>query len=121
MRRALLWVGGGRWGILWNGKDVEPFDQHFHYRSAMGKLNYLKKSAGPDIAYTTHQCARSSQYPREPHAEAVKWIGRYLNATRGDKGLIVKPYVTKGFNVYADADFAGNFNKLGAPTDPDTA
>jgi hypothetical protein len=106
--------------ILWRHLDAEPFDQHFHYRSAIGKLNYLEKSTRPDIAYATHQCARFSQDPREPHAKAVKWIGRYLNATH-DKGLILKPDVTKGFDVYADADFAGNFNKLDAPTDADTA
>jgi hypothetical protein len=106
--------------ILWRHLDADPFDQHFHYRSAIGKLNYLEKSTRPDIAYATHQCARFSQDPREPHGKAVKWIGRYLNATR-DKGLILRPDLSKGFEVYADADFAGNFNKLDAPADPDTA
>jgi hypothetical protein len=34
-----------------------------HYRSVVGKLNYLKKSTHPDIAYAVHQCARFSAEP----------------------------------------------------------
>jgi hypothetical protein len=72
------------------------------------------------LAYATHQCARFSQDPREPHGKAVKWIGRYLKGTR-DKGLILRPDIHQGFHAYADADFAGNFVKADAPTDADTA
>jgi hypothetical protein len=106
--------------ILGRHLEADPFDQHFHYRSVIGKLNYLEKSTRPDLAYAAHQCARFSQDPRVPHGKAVKWIGRYLKATR-DKGIILRPDVTRGFEVYADADFAGNFIKSEAPTDPDTA
>jgi hypothetical protein len=106
--------------ILWRHLDSDPFDGHFHYRSAIGKLNYLEKSTRPDIAYAAHQCARFSQDPRVPHGKAVKWIGRYLRATR-DKGLILRADPSKAFEVYADADFCGNFNKTEPATDPDTA
>jgi hypothetical protein len=106
--------------ILWRHLDSPRFDHHFHYRSVIGKLNYLEKSTCPDIAYATHQCARFSQDPRDPHAKAVKWIGRYLQATRHE-GLTLRVDASKGFEVYADADFCGNFNKTEPATDPDTA
>ena len=35
--------------------DSEAFDNSFHYRSVIGKLNFLEKSTRPDISYTTHQ------------------------------------------------------------------
>jgi Reverse transcriptase (RNA-dependent DNA polymerase) len=35
----------------------------WHYRSIIGKLNYLEKSTRPDIAYAVHQCARFSENP----------------------------------------------------------
>jgi hypothetical protein len=106
--------------VLGRHLEAEPFDHHFHYRSVVGKLNYLEKSTRPDLAYASHQCARFAQDPRIPHGKALKWIGRYLRATR-HKGLTLRPDTTKGFDAYADADFAGNFIKGQAPTDVDTA
>jgi len=38
-----------------------------------------------------------------------KWLGRYLKGTR-DKGMILKPTGTS-FDVYVDADFAGNWKQ----------
>jgi len=66
-----------------------------------------QKSTQPDISYTMHQCARFSANPKQPHADAVKWLGRYLKGTR-DKGMILKPTGTS-FDVYVDANFAGNW------------
>jgi hypothetical protein len=57
--------------------DGKDFDNSFHYRSVIGKLNYLEKSTRPDIAYAVHQCARFSSCPKQSHAEAVKYICRY--------------------------------------------
>ena len=62
----------------------------FHFRSVIGKLNFLEKSTQPDISISVHQCARFSEQPKHSHAEAVKRIGRYLLATR-DGGLIIRP------------------------------
>jgi hypothetical protein len=53
----------------------------FHYRSIIGKRNFLEKSTRPDLAYATHQCAHFVENPTELHAEAVKCIGRYLLGT----------------------------------------
>jgi len=65
---------------------VPPHDEDsFHYRRIIGKLNYLEKSTRPDISYATHQCACFSADPRQPHADAVKWLGRYLKGTK-EKG-----------------------------------
>jgi len=94
--------------LLGHHDDALPHDEaSFHYRRIIGKLNYLEKSTRPDISYTMHQCAHFSANPRQPHADAVKWLGRYLKGTR-DKGLILIPTGTS-FDVYVDADFAGNW------------
>ncbi len=99
--------------------DSEPFDQHFHYRSIIGKLNHLERCTRPDIAYAVHQCARFSANPRKEHGQAVKWLGRYLRGTH-DKGIFLK-LDDNNFEVWADADFAGNWVKEDAPWDKDTA
>ena len=100
--------------------DMEPHDGGFHYRSVIGKLNYLEKSTRPDIAYAVHQCARFASAPKRPHVDAVRWIGRYLVGTK-EKGLIFKPN-EDSFRCYVDADFVGAWDKEGEPhLDPDTA
>jgi hypothetical protein len=40
-----------------------PFDDSFHYRSIIGKLNFLEKSTRPELAYAVHQCARFCTNP----------------------------------------------------------
>jgi histone deacetylase 1/2 len=89
--------------------ESEKHDQHFHYRSVIGKLNYLEKCTRPDIAYAVHQCARFSQDPKVEHAKAVKLIGRYLRGNR-NKGIYLRP-TDDSFTVWADADFSGNWKK----------
>ncbi len=84
----------------------EDFDKSFHYRSVIGKLNFLEKSTRPDIAFITHQCARYSVNPKKEHGAAIRWLARYLKGTR-DKGIILKPTLTKDLEVHVDADFAG--------------
>ena len=69
-----------------DGPDMTP---DFHYRSVIGKLNFLEKSTRPDILVSMHQCARFSERPKRSHVEAVKRIGRYLLATK-DKGLLIR-------------------------------
>lgn len=105
--------------ILGAHPNSEPFDGHFHYRSVIGKLNYLEKSSRPDIAYAVHQCARHSANPKVEHGEAVKWIGRYLKKTR-DKGIYIHPK-DSSFKVWADADFSGNWMPDEGEWNPDTA
>ena len=44
--------------LLQRDQKAKPFNGRFHYRSVIGKLNYLDKGTRPDITYATHQCAR---------------------------------------------------------------
>jgi hypothetical protein len=98
----------------------EPaFDGHFDYRSVIGKLNYLEKSTRPDISFAVHQCARFCADPRDSHGKAVKWLGRYLKATK-DRGIRFKPN-RDTFDCYVDADFSGNWYPDDAAWDVDTA
>lgn len=96
--------------ILQRFEDSAAFDQSFSYASVIGKLNYLERGSRPDIAYAVHQCARFSSNPRKKHGDAVRWMGRYLLGTL-DKGMILKPDLTKSFEVFVDADFCGNYTK----------
>ena len=41
-----------------DGPDMQP---EFHYRSVIGKLNFLEKSTRPDISVCIHRCARFSE------------------------------------------------------------
>jgi len=51
----------------------------------------------------------SAEDPKQPHVDAVKQLGHYLMATH-DKGLVWWP-TPESFDVYADVDFARNWNK----------
>jgi hypothetical protein len=106
--------------ILSRDKDGLPFDNSFHYRSIIGKLNYLEKGTRSDISYITHQCARFTESPKDSHAKAIRWLARYLKATR-NKGLIIRPSKNKDLDVYVDADFCGNWTPTNAGEDRDTA
>lgn len=106
--------------ILTRDSDGATFDGSFHYRSIIGKLNYLEKGTRSDISYITHQCARFTDCPKESHAKAIRWLARYLKGTR-DKGLIIKPEEGKGLELFVDADFSGNWDPKEAGSDRDTA
>ena len=106
--------------LLHKDSDGPEMTPDFHYRSVIGKLNFLEKSTRPDISISVHQCARFLENPRKSHAEAVKRIGRYLLHTR-DKGLIIRPSDLWQFDCWVDADFAGNWRKCDAHIDPMTS
>jgi hypothetical protein len=93
---------------------------NYGYQSVIGKLNYLAQTTWPDIFYETHQLAKYSSNPREPHGEAVLYPIRYLKKTR-DLGTHFKPDRDKAFECYCGADFSGNWNKHFALFDPSTA
>ena len=106
--------------ILNREEHALAFKKQFHYRSAVGKLNYLEKSTRPYINYATHQYARFCEDPREPHGRAVEHIVKYLKKTK-HRGIILDPDRAKSLEVYADADFSGNWNKNAAEHDASTA
>ena len=106
--------------ILTKDESGPEMNDEFHYRSVIGKLNFLEKSTRPDLAYSVHQCARFSSNPKRSHAEAVKKIGRYLVSTR-DKGIFMKPQEDHSFDCWVDANFAGDWNQSTALSDPMTS
>ncbi|KAL7565608.1 hypothetical protein ACA910_018970 [Epithemia clementina (nom. ined.)] len=87
-------------------EDSPPLNAEYNYQSVVGMLMYLGNNSRPDLAFAIHQCARFSANPRAPHGEALKQIGRYLQATP-TKGLILKPTKRLNLDCYVDADFAG--------------
>jgi hypothetical protein len=54
--------------------EGDDFDEHWAYRSVIGKLNFLEKSTRPDISYAVHQCARFASHPKKSHGDAVRNI-----------------------------------------------
>jgi hypothetical protein len=101
-------------------KDQPMFALNFEYRSVTGKLNYLAQTSHPDIMYATHQIAKYSSDPREPHGEAIIYLVKYLMGSK-NIGIRFSPNPIKGFECYCDADFSGNWNKDNAADDPSTA
>jgi hypothetical protein len=82
--------------------DKPPFSLNFNYGSMIGKLNYLAQTTRPDIMYATHQLAKYSSNPREPHGDAALYLVQYLKKSR-DIGIRFQPDPTKGFECYCDA------------------
>jgi hypothetical protein len=54
--------------------DKPPFELNFIYRSMICKLNYLAQTTRTDIMYATHQLAKYSSNPHQPHAEAALYL-----------------------------------------------
>jgi hypothetical protein len=106
--------------ILQRDNKAPAFNNRFNYRRAVGKLNFLEKSTRPDIAYATHQVARFCEDPKATHGEAIEHIAKYLRDT-ADQGIILRPSPEKSFDVFADADFVGNWHRMTASDDPSTA
>ena len=105
--------------VLRKDELAESHKADWQYRSTIGKMGYLEKSTCPEIANAVHQCARYSADPKVTHTEAVIHIARYLAGTR-DKGIIMIPNGSS-FEVYADADFCGLWDKETAIDDASTA
>ena len=85
----------------------------FRYRSVIGKANFLEKSTRPDIAVAVHSCARFSSEPKQSHADAVRYFGKYLQGTK-DEGVYLDPNNDKSFECWVDAVFLGQYVR-GAP------
>ena len=106
--------------ILQKDTKGKPFNNDFHYRRVIGKLNFLEKSTERDNSYAVHQCARFCEHPKQSHSDAIRCLCQYLKATR-DKGIICNPANYKSYECWVDADFAGGFDCKIAGTDPTTS
>ena len=82
----------------------------WNYRSVIGMMNYLQQSTRPDISFAVHQCARFCEDPKRSHERAVKRIVKYLLGTK-ERGIVCRPDKTKGLECFADADFAGSWDR----------
>ena len=51
--------------LLYKDIDGPNMQPEFHYRSVIGKHNFLEKSTRPDISVSVHQCARFSESPKK--------------------------------------------------------
>jgi hypothetical protein len=105
--------------ILSAGIECQPHKADWNYRRIIGKLNFLEKSCRPEIACAVHQCARFSADPKTNHTDAIKRIVRYLKGTE-ECGIIYKPN-QHSFEVFADADYCGLWDKTVAMEDSTTA
>ena len=105
-------------GLSSNEKGKYMTDK-WNYRSVVGMMLYLSSNIRPDIAYAVSQVARFSHGPKQSHAEAVKMIIRYLSGTK-NKGIIFKRPNELKLECYADADYAGLYNRE-SPEDPTSA
>ena len=76
--------------LLHKDSDGSERKDNWNYRSVQDMLNYLAGSTRPDIAFSTHYCARFYNDPKLLHETAMKRIGRYLLGTSG-KGIILLP------------------------------
>ena len=93
--------------------DAPSRAEDFHYRSVVGKVNFLEKSTRPDIAVAVHQYARFSADPKQSHADALCYVGRYLKGS-DDEGIYLDPKKDQSFECWVGADFLGQYVK-GAP------
>ncbi len=64
----------------------------------------------------THQCTWFNNNAKLCHKQVVKRICKYLLGSM-DKGLILKPNLTRGLECYVNADFAGGWSS-GDHTNP---
>ena len=104
--------------ILQVDQQGQEFDEKWHYRSVIGKLNFLEKSTRPDIAYVVHQCAIFFKHPKKVHADAVKQLVRYLFSTKEE---VINLHTSgKSLECCVDADFVGNWSKNTAHDDVNT-
>ena len=95
-------------GPLFAHADSEDHNGSFNYRSALGMLMYLVNNTRPECAFAVNSCAQYSINPKQPHAEAVLRICRYIKGTI-DKGIIINPNSDPiALDCAVDADYAGH-------------
>jgi len=93
--------------ILHKASQGSECKHSWDYRAIVGALTYLMTC--PELAYAIHWCSQFSNDPKQSHECAIKCICCYLKSTQ-DQGLIIDPDLSKGFECYVYAHWAGNWN-----------
>lgn len=72
----------------------------WNYWTTIGILNYLQAMTHTDITFTIHHCSRQHcNIPKLCHEQELKCICWYLASTL-DKGFVLHPDLSKGFQYY---------------------
>ncbi|KAK2979535.1 hypothetical protein RJ640_013552 [Escallonia rubra] len=88
-------------------KDSAAVDKG-RYQRLVGKLIYLSHTR-PDISFAVSTVSQFMNNPTKEHQEAVYRILRYLKMTPG-RGLFFKKGVSRGVEIFSDADWAGSLS-----------
>ena len=93
-------------------KDLEDIARNYvwNFCSIIGMMNYISGSMREDISMAVHQAAMYSNNSVLTHEQMVIRISRYLVPTR-DRGIIFKPDMKKGLELYVCENFARNWKK----------
>jgi len=81
-------------------------EQHSHYRSGVGFINYVACALRPDVAYAAGQLSQVLHIPRERHYQAMFHCLRYLKGT-ADLALCYDRKSVHQLLAYTDSDYAG--------------
>lgn len=75
-----------------------------HYRSLVGKLNYLTNTR-PDLAYTVQTLSQFMHSPRSTHLSALQHTLRYVAHT-SHQGILLRASTQLTLQAFSDADWA---------------
>ena len=103
--------------ILQQDMSAPPFNHWLHYRTIVGKINFLEKCMQGEMYYATHQVAQLCKYLRSMYGAAINKLSGYFHKTHNNR-LILDPNCSKSFKVYAGAEFCGKQYRLTAIDDP---
>ena len=76
-------------------------------------LTYLQGNSHPEMLMSVHQTARFYTKPTLSHEQSIKRLGQYL-LHKKTHGIAFNPDITKGLELYVDADFARAWKKAKA-------
>ena len=91
--------------ILTKDEDGNWMKWEWHYCLLIGQIDSFPERKRLYIPFAFHQCAKYSIDSKQSHEEAVKNIGRYLNNSTEDKGLVFTPYGSNGLECFANMYF----------------
>lgn len=84
--------------------DSPPYPDPTHYRSLVGKLNFLTHTR-PDLSYSIQSLSQHMQSPTYAHFEALSHTLGYLSTTMG-QGILLSSSDQLTLQAYSDSDLA---------------